>query len=95
MIDYATLCRAIDAWKSGQAPQPLTESRPASPAVAADDRESDGGYAQPEPADRTIVYAMPEMMEGDGEGEPEAEAEEDADMVADADEETSEEDIEM
>jgi hypothetical protein len=83
MIDYAVLCRAIEDWKAGHAPR-VTASRPpprpSRPVAAPVDAEPEVEEPveeiaeQQAPEDRTIIYAMPEIVdEGEGEGEIDAE----------------------
>ncbi len=83
MIDYATLCRAIEDWKAGQQPAAIkTPSRV--PTRPAEDDEGVVEYsamyeigepAKEEVGDSTVIYQLP-----DYEGEGEAEAEPDGDV---------------
>ena len=79
MIDYATLCRAIEDWKAGQKPaaiRPPTPTRVPTRAVEEDEAvEYSAVYElnEPEPAkeeagDSTVIYQLPDF-EGDAEVE--------------------------
>ena len=79
MIDYATLCRAIEVWKAGQKPaaiRPPTPTRVPTRAVEEDEAvEYSAVYElnEPEPAkeeagDSTVIYQLPDF-EGDAEVE--------------------------
>ncbi len=88
MIDYATLCQAIEDWKAGHQPAAIRSPppRPAAPAAPVHYADAD---AEPEPeaeeyaaddeprpedvADSTVIYQLPEFVEND-------------DMVVDEDE---------
>lgn len=72
MIDYAVLCRAIEDWKAGHAPQIPAHHPPSSP-VSAPSAAAETGYetmdaegVEPEPEDRTIIYQMPEIVDDEG-----------------------------
>ena len=82
MIDYATLCRAIEDWKSGRQPSavpPATPRRVAAPAREVEEEAVeysavyDTSDAPPEQApDSTVVYQLSdyEEAEGDVEADP-------------------------
>lgn len=74
MIDYAVLCRAIDDWKAGHAPRsapparpPARPSRPPKPAAAAPPAPAPAPEIaeQQAPEDRTIIYQLPDIEDGD------------------------------
>ncbi len=87
MIDYATLCRAIEDWKSGRQPSAVTPAAPRRIAAPAQEVEEeaveysavyDTNDAPPEQApDSTVVYQLSDYEE--------AEADADADVEADPD----------
>jgi hypothetical protein len=76
MIDYATLCRAIEDWKSGVQPSAVTPAAPrriAAPAAGEKRRPSSTPRcttpttcppSSPGP-DPTVVYQLSEYEEGD------------------------------
>lgn len=77
MIDYATLCRAIEDWKAGQKPaaiRPPTPTRvPTRPVEDEEAVEYSAVYDLGEPAkeeagDSTVIYQLPDF-EGDAEVE--------------------------
>lgn len=82
MIDYATLCRAIEDWKAGQPPSAVTAAAPQRIASAAHGGDEDaveysGVYdtsdapAESHAPDATVVYQLSEYEESvdDTEGE--------------------------
>ena len=86
MIDYAVLCRAIEDWKAGHAPRipasrpPPRPSRPVSAPVEAEadaepETEVEEIAEQQAPEDRTIIYALPEIVD---EGEPDTQIDEES-----------------
>lgn len=94
MIDYATLCKAIDDWKAGHQPSGVIPAAPQRvPTRPADEEEGVVEYSaaydigtearQEEVPDSTVIYQMNEYE--DGEVEAEADAEPEAEAVADAD----------
>lgn len=80
MIDYAVLCRAIEDWKAGHAPRVQASRppprRPVSAPVETVEPEADEVVdeipEQQAPEDRTIIYAMPEIVD-ENEGQIEEE----------------------
>ncbi len=93
MIDYATLCRAIEDWKAGHQPSPVTAAPQRITSQVREDEEAVEYSAvydtndAPAVPDSTVVYHLPEYEEG----EVEADDEEAADEVAADDEEAAEE----
>lgn len=82
MIDYATLCRAIEDWKAGQKPaaiKPPTPNRVPTRPVEEEEAvvEYSAMYEIGEPAkeevgDSTVIYQLPDYEgEGDADGEVE------------------------
>jgi len=76
MIDYATLCRAIEDWKAGQQPAAITPPPARVPTRAVEDEEAveySAIYELSEPAkeesgDSTVIYQLPDY-EGEGDAE--------------------------
>lgn len=77
MIDYATLCRAIEDWKAGQKPaaiKPPTPTRVPTRAVEEEEAvEYSAVYEIGEPAkeeagDSTVIYQLPDFAEVEDEG---------------------------
>jgi len=76
MIDYATLCRAIEDWKAGQKPaaiKPPTPTRVPTRVVEEEEAvEYSAVYEIGEPAkevgDSTVIYQLPDF-EGDADVE--------------------------
>lgn len=77
MIDYATLCRAIEDWKAGQKPaaiKPPTPTPTRVPTRAVEEEEAVeysavyeiGEPAKEEAGDSTVIYQLPDF-EGDAE----------------------------
>jgi hypothetical protein len=72
MIDYATLCRAIEDWKAGRAPGATpayaapsrTPARPAEEEAVEEyaevDEASEPVAPQGEQQDSTVIYALPD-----------------------------------
>jgi hypothetical protein len=103
MIDYATLCKAIDDWKAGHQPSGVIPAAPKRvPTRPSDEEEGvveysaayDIGEARPEEVpDSTVIYQMSEYDEAEAETEADAEAETDVEAEteveaeADADDE--------
>jgi hypothetical protein len=77
MIDYATLCRAIEDWKAGQKPAAIKPPIPTRvPTRAVEEEEAVeysalyeiGEPAKEEAGDSTVIYQLPDF-EGDTEDE--------------------------
>lgn len=98
MIDYATLCRAIDDWKAGHQPSGVIPAAPKRVPTRPDDDEGvveysaayDIGEARPEEGavpGSAAIYSLPEYEDGEVEadGDVEAEGDVEADVEADAD----------
>jgi len=77
MIDYATLCRAIEDWKAGQKPAAIKPPIPNRvPTRAVEEEEAVeysalyeiGEPAKEEAGDSTVIYQLPDF-EGDAEDE--------------------------
>jgi hypothetical protein len=89
VIDYATLCTAIDNWKAGQQPSavpPPAPRRVSAPPVEEDEaveysavyETGDVAEARPEePVESTVIYQLPEYEDGE---EP-VEAEDDGEVA--------------
>jgi len=85
MIDYATLCRAIEDWKAGHQPSAVTPAAPRRIAAPAHEEEEAVEYSavydtNDAPAavpDSTVVYQLSEFEEEN------VEADDDAEEVAD------------
>jgi hypothetical protein len=79
MIDYATLCRAIEDWKAGQQPAAIKPPPPKRvPTRVVEDEEAVeysavyeiGEPAREEAGDSTVIYQLPDFeSEGDAEVE--------------------------
>jgi hypothetical protein len=76
MIDYATLCRAIEDWKAGQKPAAIKPPTPPTrvPTRAVEEEEAVeysavyeiGEPAKEEAGDSTVIYQLPDF-EGEAE----------------------------
>lgn len=80
MIDYATLCKAIEDWKSGRQPAAAKPPKPARPPSrvptrpAVEEEEAveysaiyeTGEPQKEEPAESTVIYQLPDY-EGEAE----------------------------
>lgn len=96
MIDYATLCKAIDDWKAGQKPSGVipaapkrVPTRPAAEEEAVVEYSAAYDIGEPEPAetpDSTVIYQLDGESEVDagevdaGEADAEQETEQDAEV---------------
>ena len=79
MIDYATLCRAIEDWKSGRQPSAVTPAPPRRIAAPAHQEEEAVEYsavydtsdlpAEQAAPDSTVVYQLSEYEEAEGDVE--------------------------
>ena len=82
MIDYATLCRAIEDWKTGQQPAAIKPPPPTPNRVKTRPAEEEeavveysaiyeiGEPAKEEVGDSTVIYQLPDY---EGEGNPDGE----------------------
>ncbi len=77
MIDYATLCRAIEDWKAGQKPAAIKPPTPTRvPTRAVEEEEAVeysalyeiGEPAKEEAGDSTVIYQLPDFAEVEDEG---------------------------
>jgi len=82
MIEYATLCRAIEDWKAGQQPAAIKPPTPKRVPTRAVEEEEAVEYsaiyeidapAKEEAGDSTVIYQLPEF---EGVGDADAEADE-------------------